>query len=363
MNNIITTQTDTSAIIATTQRIAYWDVAKCVAIFCVVWGHYILNMTSNSTYWLDDSLSKFIYSFHVPLFMLISGYFAYKSFSKPFLPTIHHKFKQLIFPTISWALVFYVLSIIVHNQYHFSLSSIHDIARIATTSLWFLKSLFLCYLITLSGAVIYQKYKWFLILYVLIIIAFGRLLNFAHTISMLPFFLAGIALHHYENFLSKSTIIISTICCWAISILILCTWESTDYLIYFNRFEHNISGYQSITLRTVLGLSTSIAVLMTIRLCTTKFHHHTSIATLSSLGTMTLGIYCVQEIFAANACGINFTTHFDYIGPTRPTLTQHIIYDLIITLGATILTIIISVLIIKYLRRNRITRRFFLGER
>ena len=55
-------------------RIKYWDLLKGIAIFLVVWGHTIQYGGSGSIFF-DNKAFIFIYSFHMPLFLLISGYF------------------------------------------------------------------------------------------------------------------------------------------------------------------------------------------------------------------------------------------------------------------------------------------------
>ena len=59
-------------------RIKYWDLLKGIAIFLVVWGHTIQYGGSGSIFF-DNKAFIFIYSFHMPLFLLISGYFLAKS--------------------------------------------------------------------------------------------------------------------------------------------------------------------------------------------------------------------------------------------------------------------------------------------
>ena len=46
-------------------RIILIDIAKAITIFLVIWGHI-------ST---GSALEKFLYSFHMPLFFVISGMF------------------------------------------------------------------------------------------------------------------------------------------------------------------------------------------------------------------------------------------------------------------------------------------------
>ena len=59
-------------------RIKYWDLLKGIAIFLVVWGHTIQYGGSGSIFF-DNKAFIFIYSFHMPLFLLISGYFLAKT--------------------------------------------------------------------------------------------------------------------------------------------------------------------------------------------------------------------------------------------------------------------------------------------
>ena len=64
------------------QRILYWDVIKFFAIFLVVYGHAIQNLNpAERTLW-DSPMETCILTFHMPLFMIVSGYFARSVFKK-----------------------------------------------------------------------------------------------------------------------------------------------------------------------------------------------------------------------------------------------------------------------------------------
>ena len=77
------------------------DILKGMAIYAVVIGHcdIFLNLPSIS---VDKygSLYDFIYSFHMPLFMLISGYLSMSIERKTVVEVICSKFKRLIIPSI-----------------------------------------------------------------------------------------------------------------------------------------------------------------------------------------------------------------------------------------------------------------------
>lgn len=58
------------------KRIEWIDISKGVAIICVVIGHVVSSyhesgMYLNNTWW--NFIHQFVYSFHMPLFMLLSG--------------------------------------------------------------------------------------------------------------------------------------------------------------------------------------------------------------------------------------------------------------------------------------------------
>ncbi len=62
-----------------TSRDSYFDNAKFLLIFLVVFGHIIRSYIHDNDALLH--IYKFIYTFHMPAFILISGYFA-KGFNR-----------------------------------------------------------------------------------------------------------------------------------------------------------------------------------------------------------------------------------------------------------------------------------------
>ena len=95
-------------------RIKWLDALKLFAIFLVLWGHAVQHLLS-SEYW-DEPVYRIIYSFHMPLFMTISGFFGAKLFSIPFTSVLRRKFRQLLLPAISFALIYCIIAICVGNS-------------------------------------------------------------------------------------------------------------------------------------------------------------------------------------------------------------------------------------------------------
>ena len=57
-------------------RIIAFDLIKLFAIFLVIEGHCTQHLLSSFEY--DEPVYVYIYSFHMPLFMFLSGYFSFK---------------------------------------------------------------------------------------------------------------------------------------------------------------------------------------------------------------------------------------------------------------------------------------------
>lgn len=118
-------------------RVAYLDLAKMVAIVLVVWGHILYQMDTRSV--VCGGMLEWIYSFHMPLFMMMSGMFVASSLRLGFWQLVRKKFKQLIVPAITCTLISVVYFLVVRGRC--------DYVTEAIGNSWFLKTLFVCYLL------------------------------------------------------------------------------------------------------------------------------------------------------------------------------------------------------------------------
>lgn len=96
----------------------YLDVVKGIAVFLMIWGHCIQYCDITGSFF-ENPVMKMIYSFHMPLFMLVSGYLFFFSFRKRDLKTLLiHRVQGILQPIIFgtvltnllWALMSYALS-------------------------------------------------------------------------------------------------------------------------------------------------------------------------------------------------------------------------------------------------------------
>jgi fucose 4-O-acetylase-like acetyltransferase len=134
-------------------RDAFLDIAKGLAIILVVLGHVIQGSAQN----FDELIGfRVIYSFHMPLFVFLSGAVAAIAFkperveqglkaslllakSKIFKAAI-----RLLLPFISWC----VLNQLIYHQSSDVLSALILAFRRPDTALWFLLAIFYCIVLT-----------------------------------------------------------------------------------------------------------------------------------------------------------------------------------------------------------------------
>lgn len=104
------------------ERIFYWDVIKAFAIFLVVYGHCLQYLQVDTEKCWSSCTSGFIYSFHMPLFMMVSGYFARGIYTKSFADNLKHKTLQILLPSIStYIVVGFMLIYMRHEQWGYGL--------------------------------------------------------------------------------------------------------------------------------------------------------------------------------------------------------------------------------------------------
>lgn len=91
------------------ERKKWIDITKGIGIILVVLGHSNLLLTGITD---DSNITKYIYSFHMPLFFYISGYLYSPSKYKNFKELGNKKFRSLIIPYIYFSLLAILFDIV-----------------------------------------------------------------------------------------------------------------------------------------------------------------------------------------------------------------------------------------------------------
>lgn len=151
----------------------YFDNLKALLIFLVVLGHFLLSMYYVSSF--SKVAVTFIYVFHMPLFVFVTGYFSKNSKKNPFI----------------WFFIPYLIFSTVYGM--ISLNSFFVNPLIPTFAYWYLLSMVFWKL----GSGKLSEIKWVIPITIcasLVINVMPGLSNFlsiSRTITYLPFFMIG----------------------------------------------------------------------------------------------------------------------------------------------------------------------------
>ena len=165
-------------------RLPYLDYAKGIGIFFVVYAHSIGYLTEATT--AESVIWNVIYSFHMPLFFIISGIGLYYKLSKAESVSIgaetRRMAKRLLVPYAFWCVVDVVLwfgaSIIKHENLLLSVvKNVYNAFTGRLTPIWFLQTLFIVEVLFIvlwdvinRAAKKYSEFIWCTILLVLYIL-------------------------------------------------------------------------------------------------------------------------------------------------------------------------------------------------
>ena len=171
-------------------RIVAWDLLKLFAIFLVVYGHCMQHLLEV----MPDNNPMFLWisSFHMPLFMTLSGLFARNSFRGSFKDYLMKRGRQVLLPCLSWSLIILAVIAILGGDLQ-----IYTIKSFAINSLWFLKSVFVCGVL---GFIAFKPQRN-RIMWVVITLILSQVILIWNVFIMYPCFLFGIYIFKYLSWI------------------------------------------------------------------------------------------------------------------------------------------------------------------
>lgn len=266
-------------------RINWIDSAKGIAIILVVYGHIILGL-HNAGMWNTFNYHlqySFIYTFHMPLFFMLSGLFLSKWVSRDANQAITQKARRLLIPYVVWSIIQGVVMIFLSTD----TNSNNDwtlLMRIPTTpfsQFWYLYDLFFMFIFYyLLFRFLRLKLKWIL-LGALFIAPFASYINFWQFYRLFYyffFFLLGSIIWEYRNKLNQIPVIKSGICFIGVNIVY--------FLLPLSQFLHNIFGI----VVALVGIAFVIAIVM-----------HVKIKFIEIIGQLSMPIYLMHILAMAGA--------------------------------------------------------------
>ena len=320
------------------KRIEWIDALKLFAIFLVVWGHSMHHLG-----WDRDSfytgVDGWIYSFHMPLFMILSGFFSHKLLEGKF--EWKKRFVNLIVPCITFGL--FCLAV-----------------GIDSLNFWFLKSLFICYIIIGLYCLIKVNKKVKLSVFLVGCICLFPLLAHIPLLGaykvdfMLPCFVFGIMLRIHIDWIYQHIKIISLV---SLCIFTVCSFFWTKDCVWYETrpnwidFKELIINHQivfhPISLRAnffryITGLTGSMTFICLFYGLSKKQSGNNVMCKIGVYGKFTLAVYLLQS----------FLVERNWLNVTVPT-DNNLMYCLVYTPLFALIVVAVCLFMAYWLMKNK----------
>lgn len=322
-----------------TNRNEFIDFVKGISILFVLWGHCIQYFSVLSFDFFEDNTFKVIYSFHMPLFMLLSGYVSYWGSNRKLHDTILKRIKGIGVPLILWGCIDCILKMCMEQKIIFSMTDIVD----SFVNIWFLwavlwASIFVAIIHKLPLRVNAKYLIMFAVTIIFQYIPKGEMIMFVY-----PYYIMGFAFNEFkllEKTFYKKIFQPISLLLWSM-LLLLYKKKHFIYVSGFTRFVKEYGWFEQITInlyRYAIGALGCIAVIFLLRIIFDFLKKsEVDIAVIKLLGKNTLQIYVMQRIVVEQF----IAKMYAFIAKSEGTnvLTKNsLLYDLVVTPILAILT-------------------------
>jgi fucose 4-O-acetylase-like acetyltransferase len=346
----------------TRHRIGFIDALKGFAIFCVVQGHSIENFMTGLDFW-HNPVWEFIYTFHMPLFFVISGFFFESSLCLNLKTFLYKKSSQLLLPYFIWLVLLMVYSFL-RSFFNESLPfdwvrELKGLVFPLNINPWFLRELFISYFIVYVCFRLIKKWCFVFLLSILFVLFMP--VNAVQRF-LLPFFFVGILLrNNYQYFLDHIKRIL--FCSIIIFVICLVFWDG-NYTVYVSGLKSIVRIRESFRLgavvldfdnlpisafRLVTGISGSI---LFFALFLIMYRENRFYLCLSTIGKYSMGIYILHIYIIYNFMG----KYIDF-----PNMNIWI-YSLVATPFISLFVVILCNVIIQLVHKNRYIELLLFGS-
>lgn len=279
------------------------SVIKGAAILLVVYGHVIQHtMVPLGQDFFSNPVFKFIYTFHMPLFFVISGYLIALSLGRNSIPSaFKSRCKSLLIPFLAWG----ILGVVTH--YFLNIIDGRDVGilnfpqdllaqLVLNPSVWFLFTLFVLSVLLLLS-VVFEGFvglaAFGLVYAVIMLVSYNNYCSLFFIKWFYLFYLAGYFVGRYKFTLDPKRTQLLVIIAVGLFAFLFPFWSTYDF-IYVNKMNflsnHYFYEVLRIIYRYVLGF---LGIGLVFYLC--AYLAKTKLSTvLERVGNYALDIYLIQ---------------------------------------------------------------------
>jgi len=350
------------------ERTVMLDYIKGFAIILVIIGHSIqygsgINFLNSDSFPYEKLVFKVIYSFHMPLFMVVSGYLFFNTINRYSVKQLlSSRITKLVVPVFVWVGLFLIFHFTVHLIHHSVIR--HETVTIdfvaglknyigsSFQSFWFLWAVFWCsLLVILTNKLFNDSVYAYLVIFILTFITpdlYGaELYKF-----MFPFFLSGYFFNKrkdiFESVLSKVKQIYLLLIVGVAYLFVMQFYKQSSYIYDRGFTVLSKDAWTQIGLdfyMIIVGLIGTVLVLLLVNYVLR--YNAIKKTYIANLGINSMGIYIVSS----------------YLLIPVHKLTKNLPSSFLLTFIETILILAISYLIIEILKKFKLANRLLLGGR
>ena len=305
------------------------DTVKGIAILLVILGHsfcvYPINLVDSL-----GNLQEVIYSFHMPAFMAVSGYFAYRAHGNGGGKSqCARRFRQLMVPYVAWSAISFLLS----GDY--TLERVGKMVLYPDTSFWFLWVLFFINVVFIFCQWVAEKVRRDELL------VFG----FQFLAYYFVFYTIGYCVHRYPRLqIGNGMMLGALLVIWAV---MAWYWNMHELPGWMPMIPHVPSSLLQYAYR---GMTALVAILFLMGMAP-KALNGTSLLNcgIKEIGVISLGCYTCHLTIMGRVVSL-----LRNMMPGASEL-QLVIFNFVICLC-------ITLFIVELMKRNRITAKALLGK-
>ena len=331
------------------------DFEKGIAIYSVVLGHSIQYIYCHNESMEDNCVFLFIYSFHMALFAMISGYLLYYSARRySLIEGVVRKVETILVPCLVWGGIEYFYTLLRG----WNCFSIYNCILFLLNHNWFLWSVFYCSIIIFLLNYLIGSVKNLAGLLIIVGAMFcPDFLNSIDFKMMFPAYFVGYCvndkrlLQKYKAARTNTKLIIFMGIVFIYIVLMLFVIDKND-IMYWQYYlgSDRVHNFENLIKRLAVNLIGSSMVVLSLMYIFGRIHALRFTYIVARLGKNSLGIYMVQSIVFGYGLGILY--RFSSMSTLFRGVATAVLSG-IITIG--------SWLVVNLLKKNKLAARIFLG--
>ena len=341
-----------------TKRDPYIDLTRGLAVVLMIFGH-CLQYGSGKEYlanaeFYNNPVFAIIYSFHMPLFMVVSGLLFETTIRKySFGENIVSRFTKMLLPIICWTFLEYVIKTLC-GQVEFVTLGIwaKTLIRTCLTSLWFLWAVFYSSLIVLMINKYFRDSVFAYMAVLITMIILPDIYNF-HLYKYMYVYFVGAYLYQKNKEKLRINIKYIPIALALIYIVMMREWDVNKY-IYRSRIcilGRETSWFRQLSIdiyRWIVGALACIVVMYLLKIISDKYSEKAPFKDVGNVGKNSLGIYLISGML------------FDLF---IPNITRGFEHNILINFVETLMVLLISFVSTLIIKKAPILNKVLLGGR